>query len=79
MELFIDKSSITAPNPHSYSCVVVKTETGVLHNRAEQKKLYVEEVSLPGTDFVTLCCGILTVTSRARFRARLFYQAEWNV
>ena len=30
-------------------------------------------------NFVTLCCEILTVTLRARFRARLFYQAEWNV
>jgi len=26
-------------------------------------------------NFVTLRCGILTVTLRARFRARLFYQA----
>ena len=30
-------------------------------------------------NFVTLRCGILTVTLRARFRARLSYQAEWNV
>lgn len=30
-------------------------------------------------NFVTLRCGILTVTLRARFRARLFYQAGWNV
>ena len=30
-------------------------------------------------NFVTLRCGILTVTLRARFRARLSYQAGWNV
>ena len=33
----------------------------------------------PRRNFVTLRCGILTVTLRAHFRARLFYQAEWNV
>ncbi len=30
-------------------------------------------------NFVPLCCGVLTVTLRARFRARLSYQATWNV
>ena len=28
--------------------------------------------------FVTLCCGVLTVDSRARFRASLYYQAQRN-
>ena len=38
-----------------------------------------KEVAILSLNFVTLRCGILTVTLRARFRARLFYQAEWNV
>ena len=59
--------------------MIFQTYSKELYNRAEQKKLYVEEVCLLSTDFVTLCCGILTVTSRARLRARLSYQAEWNV
>ena len=34
---------------------------------------YVEEVSLPGMDFVTLCCGILTIeTSDCFFRSFCF-------
>ena len=38
-----------------------------------------KEVAILSLNFATLRCGILTVTLRARFRARLFYQAEWNV
>jgi len=35
---------------------------------------YVEEVSLPGMDFVTLCCGILTIeTLDCFFRSFCFF------
>ena len=41
---------------------------------------YVEEVSLPGMDFVTLCCGILTIETSDCFSPKfLFYWAKWNV
>ncbi len=38
-----------------------------------------KEGAILSLNFVTLRCGILTVTLRARYRARLSYQAEWNV
>ena len=38
-----------------------------------------KEEGVLSLNFVTLRCGMLTVTLRARFRARLFYQAAWNV
>ena len=51
---------------------------GGKRNKLEAIKLKKEGVVL-SLNFVTLRCGILTVTLRVRFRARLFYQAGWNV
>ena len=51
---------------------------GGKRNKLEAIKLKKEGVVL-SLNFVTLRCGILTVTLRARFRARLSYQAGWNV